>query len=68
MILKSKIDDIRKRIDVDVKRMNGVTEATAKEAVSIFVQIPSPYIGQIECAVNTENCGNSLSLNVTVSS
>ena len=41
-------------IDVDVKRMNGVTEATAKEAVSIFVQIPSPYIGQIECAVNTE--------------
>lgn len=51
---KIKIDDIRKRIDVDVKRMNGVTEATAKEAVSIFVQIPSPYIGQIECAVNTE--------------
>ena len=51
---KIKIDDIRKRIDVDVKRMNGVTEATAKEAVSIFVQIPSPYIGQIECAVNTK--------------
>ena len=51
---KIKIDDIRKRIDVDVKRMNGVTEATAKEAVSIFVQIPSPYIGQIECTVNTE--------------
>lgn len=51
---KIKIDDIRKRIDVDVKRMNGVTEATAKEAVSIFVQIPSPYISQIECAVNTE--------------
>ena len=37
---KVKIDDIRK--------------ATAKEAVSIFVQIPSPYIGKIECAVNAE--------------
>lgn len=51
---KVKIDDIRKRIDVDVNRKNGVTEAMAKEAVSIFVQIPTPYIGKIECAVNAE--------------
>lgn len=49
---KVKIDDIRKRIDVDVNRRNGVSEAVAKEAVSIFVQIPTPYIGKIECAVN----------------
>lgn len=51
---KVKIDDIRKRIDVDVNRRNGVSEAAAKEAVSIFVQLPSPYIGKIECAVNAE--------------
>ena len=51
---KVRIDDIRKRIDVDVNRRNGVLEATAKETVSIFVQIPSPYIGKIECAVNAE--------------
>lgn len=51
---KVKIDDIRKRIDVDVNRRNGVSEAIAKEVVSIFVQIPSPYIGKIECAVNAE--------------
>lgn len=51
---KVKIDDIRKRIDVEVKRRNGVSEATAKEDVSIFVQIPTPYIGKIECAVNAE--------------
>ena len=51
---KVKIDDIRKRIDVDVNRRNGVSEATAKEEVSIFVQIPSLYIGKIECAVNAE--------------
>ena len=49
-----RIDDIKKRIDVDVNRKNGVTEAMAKEAVSIFVQIPTPYIGKIECAVNAE--------------
>ena len=51
---KVKIDDIRKRIDVDIIRKNGVSEATAKEAVSVFVQIPSPYIGKMECAVNAE--------------
>ena len=51
---KVRIDDIRKRIDVDVNRRNGVSEAVAKEAVSIFVQIPSPYVGKIECAVNAE--------------
>ena len=51
---KVKIDDIRKRIDIDVNRNNSVSEAMAKEAVSIFVQIPSPYVGKIECAVNTE--------------
>lgn len=51
---KVKIDDIRKRIDIDVKRRNGVSEAIAKEDVSIFVQIPSPYIEKIECAVNAE--------------
>lgn len=51
---KVKIDDIRKRIDVDIIRKNGVSEAAAKEAVSIFVQIPMPYIGKIECAVIAE--------------
>ena len=51
---KVKIDDIKKRIDVDVNRKNGVSEATAKEAVNIFVQIPTPYIGKIEVAVNAE--------------
>lgn len=49
---KVRIDDIRNRIDLEVNRRNGVSEATAKEAVSIFVQIPSKYIGQIECAVH----------------
>lgn len=51
---KVRIDDIRKRIDVDVIRMKGVSEAVAKEEVSIFVQIPISYIGKIECAVNAE--------------
>ena len=52
--LKVKIDDVKNRIDVDVSRKNGITEATAKEAVSVFVQIPTHYIGKIECTVNAE--------------
>lgn len=51
---KVKIDDVKRRIDVDLIRKNGVTEASAKESLYIFVQIPSPYIGKIECAVNAE--------------
>lgn len=51
---KVKIDDTKKRIDVDVNRRNSVSERLAKEAVSIFVQIPAPYIGKMECAVNAE--------------
>lgn len=51
---KVKIDDIRKRIDVEVNRRNDVSEATAKENIDIFVFLPSPYIGKIETAVNAE--------------
>lgn len=51
---KVRIDDVRKRIDVEVNRRNGVSEATAKETLSIFVQIPLQYIGKIECAVNAQ--------------
>lgn len=51
---KVKIDDVRKRIDVDVNRKNNVTEAIAKKELYIFVEIPTPYIGKIECAINAE--------------
>lgn len=52
---KVKIDDIKNRIDVNVHRSNGMTEATAKEAVMIFVQLPNQYIGKIELEANAEN-------------
>ena len=51
---KVRIDDVKSRIDVDVIRKNGVTEAAAKEAVTIFVQIPSPYIGKVELEANAK--------------
>lgn len=51
---KVKIDDFKRRIDVDVIRKNGVTEAAAKEGVTIFVSLPSPYLGKIEASVNAK--------------
>ncbi|MGN1457748.1 MAG: helix-turn-helix domain-containing protein [Acutalibacteraceae bacterium] len=52
---KLKIDDIKNRIDLDINRYNKMTEAEAKEALMIFVQLPNKYIGKIELAVNAEN-------------
>lgn len=52
---KLKIDDIKNRIDLDITRKNGMTEAAAKEALTIFVQLPNKYVGKVELAVNTEN-------------
>jgi len=49
---KVKIDDIKRRIDVDVSRKNGMTEAEAKEALTIFVRIPNKYIKKIEAGIN----------------
>lgn len=52
---KLKIDDIKNRIDLDINRYNKMTEAEAKEALMIFVQLPNKYIGKIDLAVNAEN-------------
>ncbi len=52
---KLKIDDIKNRIDLDIRRKNGITEADAKGALTIFVQLPNKYIGKIELSVNAEN-------------
>lgn len=51
--IKVKIDDLKKRIDLDLIRKN-MTEATAKENLMIEVQLPNPYIKSIEAAVNAE--------------
>ncbi|MGN1111694.1 MAG: helix-turn-helix transcriptional regulator, partial [Acutalibacteraceae bacterium] len=49
---KVKIDDSKNHIDIDISRKNGMTEATAKEQVMIFVLLPSQYIDRIEASVN----------------
>ena len=49
---KVKIDDIKNRIDIDLNRLNGASEAAAKESLVVTVCIPDKYIGKIELSVN----------------
>ena len=49
---KVKIDDNRGRLDVDLMRQNGMTEAAAREGLTIEVELPSKYIYHVELAAN----------------
>ena len=49
---KVKIDDIKNHIDIDLNRLNGASEADAKESLVINILIPGKYIGKIELSVN----------------
>lgn len=49
---KVKIDDNKNHIDIDISRKNGMTEADAKEQVTIFVLLPNKYIDRIEATIN----------------
>ena len=49
---KVKIDDIKNRIDIDLNRLNGASEADAKETLVVNILIPDKYIGKVELLVN----------------
>ena len=49
---KVKIDDIRHNIDIELARLNGVSEAMAKESLVVNITIPTQYIGRVEISVN----------------
>lgn len=55
-VCKVKIDDIRKRIDIDVKRLEGLSETKAKEGLRLTVRLPQRYVDEVELA------GNAVSL------
>ena len=49
---KVKIDDIKNRIDIDLNRVNGASEADAKEILVVHILIPDKYMGKVELSVN----------------
>lgn len=53
-MFKVKIDDVKKRIDINIRRFENMTEAKAKEQLYVYIQFPSRYVKNIEFSGNTE--------------
>ena len=49
---KVKIDDTRGRLDVDLMRLNGLTEAAAREGLTIVLELPNTELYPVELAAN----------------
>ena len=51
---KIKLDDTKRRLDLELLRRNGMSESASKEGLSIYAELPAAYLGKVECAVNAE--------------
>ena len=51
--LKTKIDDIKREIDIDIKRVGNLSETVAKNELTIKILIPQLYIGEVDLNGNT---------------
>ena len=49
---KVKIDDNRGRLDVELVRQNGLTEAAVREGLTVCMDLPNRYIYHVELAAN----------------
>lgn len=54
-LVKVKIDDIKRRIDVDVNCSKSLSEELVKEHLWIFINLPEKYMGDTELATHCEN-------------
>ena len=52
--LKTKIDDIKRKIDIDIKRVGNLSETVAKNELTIKILIPQLYMGEVELNGNTK--------------
>lgn len=51
--LKTKIDDIKRKIDIDIKRVGNLSETVAKNELTIKILIPQLNIGEVDLNGNT---------------
>ena len=51
--LKTKIDDIKRKIDIDIKRVGNLSETVAKNELTIKILIPQLYMGELDLNGNT---------------
>ena len=59
---KTKIDDIKGRIDIDVNRAKAISESSAKEALYMEVILPTKYLREVEVSAS---CKKLLATNLT---
>lgn len=52
---KVKIDDVRRRLDVDIHCCGGMTETEARKKLTLMLEIPMQYTMNVELAGNTES-------------
>ncbi len=53
--LKVKIDDIKKRVDVEIKNCGAITKSQIKEELSILIQVPNRYTKSIEIGAHAKD-------------
>lgn len=51
--LKTKIDEIKRKIDIDIKRVGNLSETVAKNELTIKILIPQLYMGEVDLNGNT---------------
>ena len=51
--LKTKIDDIKRKIDIDIKRVGNLSETVAKNELTIKILTPQLYMGEVDLNGNT---------------
>lgn len=51
--LKTKIDDIKWKIDIDIKRVGNLSETVAKNELTIKILVPQLYMGEVDLNGNT---------------
>lgn len=51
---KVKLDDIKRRLDVDVRRVGGVSETQARSSLHLFLFLPRQYTGQVDVSGNLD--------------
>ena len=59
---KTKIDDIKGRIDIDVNRAKAISESSAKEDLYMEVILPTKYLREVEVSAS---CKKLLATNLT---
>ncbi|MEG0894249.1 MAG: helix-turn-helix domain-containing protein [Oscillospiraceae bacterium] len=52
--MKVKIDDIKKRIDIDIKRIEPLSEVNTKKELYITIWLPEQYTKEVELSGNIE--------------